>query len=57
MVNKDVRIWNVDWTNKSLRELIIKTPIILSSKVKTLRAVVSKNEINRMATRRAYDYE
>ena len=57
VVNKDVRIWNVDWTNKSLRELIIKTPIILSSKVKTLRAVVSKNEINRMATRRAYDYE
>lgn len=50
-------IWNVDWLNKSLKEKINKTPIVISSKIKTLKAVASKKEIKKITSKRAYDYE
>lgn len=57
VLDNSEKIWNVEWLNKNLKDKIEKTPIIISSKVKTLRAVVSKKEVERMARRKAYDYE
>ena len=33
------------------------TSIIVESKVKTLKAVISKSELKRMTRKKAYDYE
>lgn len=51
------QIWNTDWLNNDLKNKIDKTPIIIESKVKTLKAVISKLEVKRMTRKKAYDYE
>lgn len=57
VIDKNQRIWNVDWLQNNFKEEIEETPIIIRSMVQTLRAVVSKREVKMMTIRKAYDYE
>ena len=57
VVDDNEQIWNNNWLNKSLKDKIEKTPIIISLKVKTMKEVVSKKEVEKMTRRKAYDYE
>ena len=57
VVDRNEQIWNNKWLNKDLKGKIEETPIINESKVKTLRAVISKAEIERITKKKAYDYE
>lgn len=53
----NVQLWNIDWLRDNFKEKIKKTPIIIQSKVKTLKPVVTKKEIDIITTSNAYDYE
>ena len=57
VLDKNEQIWNVDWLNDTLKNKIETTPIIIESKVKTLKAVISKSELKQMTRKKAYDYE
>jgi RNA-directed DNA polymerase len=57
VLDKNEKIWNADWLNNALKNKIEKTPIIIESMVKTLKAVISKSEVKRMTIKKAYDYE
>ena len=57
VIDDKVNIWNVDWLNNTLKDKIEKTPIIIKSKVRTLKAVASKKEIKKLTRKRAYGYE
>lgn len=57
VIDAKENIWNVDWLNKSLKGKINKIPVVISSKIKTLKAVASKTEIKKLTSKRAYDYE
>lgn len=57
VLDKNEQIWNVDWLNDVLKNKIKKTPIIVESKVRTLKAVISKAEVKRMTRKKAYDYK
>ncbi len=57
VLDKNEQIWNIKWLNDDLKNKIEKTPIIIESKVKTLKAVISKPEFKRMTRKKAYDYE
>ncbi|MGE0021227.1 MAG: RNA-directed DNA polymerase [Draconibacterium sp.] len=55
--DKNEQIWNTEWLIDDLKNKIENTPIIIESKVKTLKAVISKSEHRRMTRKKAYDYE
>jgi len=55
--DKEIQLWNIDWLNDKIKNKIKKTPIIMQSKVKTLKAMVSIKEIDSMTTKNAYNYE
>ena len=57
IINKDIQLWNFDWLNDNLKGKIKKESIIVQSKVKTLKAVVTNREIENMITNNAYNYE
>jgi RNA-directed DNA polymerase len=52
-----VQLWNINWLDKKSKGIITKTPIIIKSKMKSLRAVVTKKEIENMTIKSPYDYE
>ena len=56
VLKDDTQIWNVEWLNSKLKKLISQTPIIVTAKVDKLKDVVSKKEIKRIVTKRAYSY-
>jgi hypothetical protein len=55
--DKKINLWNIDWLDTAMKDMIKKTPIVNQSRVRTLRAIVSKKEIERMVMQNAYDYE
>lgn len=55
--NNEIQLWNIDWLNDKFNDMFKNTPVVVKSKVKTLRAVVTKKEIDRMTTKNAYNYE
>ncbi len=55
--DNEIQLWNINWLNDKIKNKIKKTPIIIQSKVKTLRAVVTTKEIDNMITKNAYNYE
>jgi RNA-directed DNA polymerase len=57
ILNNDIQLWNFDWLSDSIKQKIKKETIIVQSKVKTLRAVVTNREIENMITNNAYNYE
>lgn len=57
VVDGSEHIWNTNWLNKDLKQIIEETPVILERRIKTLKAVISKTEISRMTRKKAYDYE
>ncbi|MPM03355.1 hypothetical protein SDC9_49620 [bioreactor metagenome] len=57
VLDKNEQIWNVDWLNDTLKNKINMTPIVIESKVKTLKAVVSNSELKRMTRKKTYDYD
>lgn len=57
ILNDQIQLWNLDWLNHSLKQKITKTSIIIKSKVKTLKAVVTSREIEDIITNNAYNYE
>lgn len=57
VVDGSEQIWNNNWLTKDLKGKIEKTPVILESKIKTLKAVISKTEISHMTRKKAYEYE
>lgn len=57
ILNDQIQLWNLDWLNHSLKQKITKISIIIKSKVKTLKAVVTSREIEDIITNNAYNYE
>ncbi len=55
--DSEVQLWNIEWLRDNFKLKIKNTPIIIQSKVKTLKAVVTKKEIDIITTSNAYDYE
>ncbi len=55
--DNEIQLWNIDWLNEKLKNKIKKTPVIIQSKLKTLREVVTTKEIDSMITQNAYSYE
>jgi hypothetical protein len=55
--DNEIQLWNIDWLNEKLKNKIKKAPIVIKSKVKTLRAVVTTKEIDSMSMQNAYSYE
>ncbi|MCX6239338.1 MAG: RNA-directed DNA polymerase [Bacteroidia bacterium] len=55
--DSEVQLWNIEWLRDNFKSKIKNTPIIIQSKVKTLKAVVTKKEIDIITTSNAYDYE
>jgi RNA-directed DNA polymerase len=55
--DNEIQLWNIDWLNEKLKNKIKNTPIIIQSKVKALRAVVTTKEIDSVTTQNAYSYD
>lgn len=57
LTDNKIQLWNFNWLNNEIKNKIKKTPFVIQSKVKTLKAIVTTKEINDMITKNAYDYE
>lgn len=57
VINDNEKIWNTDWLNDDFKEIFEKTPIVETDTVKKLKSKVSKKEIKRIITKKAYSYE
>ncbi len=57
VVDNSIQIWSSQWLNNKLKTQIENTPVLIESKVKTLKAVISKSELKQMTRKKAYDYE
>lgn len=57
VIGKSVSVWNIQWLDDSLKEVIENTPIIDISTVKRLKGKVSKKEIKNIVIKNEYGYE
>jgi hypothetical protein len=54
IINNDIWLWNFEWLNDKFKQLIRKESVVVRSKVKILKAVVTNKEIEEMITNNAY---
>ncbi len=57
IIDKSVSVWNIQWLNDSLKEVIENTPIIDIDTVKKLKGKISKKEIKNIVIKKEYSYE
>lgn len=54
VIDNEEKIWNTDWLNGGLKDVLDKTPIIEKDTIKKLKAKVSKKEIKKITRTRKY---
>jgi hypothetical protein len=54
VIDNDEKVWNTEWIDGDLKNIIDKTPIIIDETVKKLKIKPSKKEIKKVAKRKIY---
>lgn len=54
VIDENEKIWNCDWLNKSIKDIVDKTSIIENKKVEKLKEVISNKEIKLIVSSKAY---
>ncbi|WP_346861319.1 RNA-directed DNA polymerase [uncultured Draconibacterium sp.] len=57
VIDNNEKVWNTEWLNGGLKNIIDKTPIVQEETIKKLRVKASKKEIKKIIKRRRYTYE
>ena len=56
VIDNNEKIWNTEWIDGELKDIIDKTPIIINETIKKLKIKPSKKEIKKVAKRKIYFY-
>ena len=57
VIDNSVKIWNTDWLNGGIKNIIDNTAIVKESTMKRMKAKVSKTEIKKIIKKKKYTYE
>src|SRR5690606_13677331 len=57
VLNHETKVWNTDWLNANLKDVIEGTHIVNYANVEDLQAVITEDEVESIVENNAYDYQ
>ena len=54
VIDKSQKIWNSDWLNKSLKDIIDNAEIVQGDEIKKTKKRLSKKEIKKIVLKKSY---